>query len=282
MSNSSKYKIKHHKDLHKVQLQGLKVKERSIFMALCYKSMEQDNNLLEFDVDDIAKISGYIQQTGENIYKYLRQTYKSLKDITIEIDKTNGYKEFVLFTSFETFEDTRKVQFKVNEDYRYLLNQVVSPFTIQNMLEYRQLDSRYSQLMYSILKQWEGQKYISITIEDFRQKLDIPKSFKISHIDTRVLTPIKKELSKYFTDLKIEKIKTGRKITSIIFSWTEKEKKIKEKLPLIVEIQKETVKTPIINEVRQCIANYPNSCHGHSDKKISDLCKNMRKYIGNR
>ncbi len=282
--NKKKYEIKHHKDFHKVQLQGLKVKERSIFMALCYKAMNQENNLLEFDVDEIAKISGYTQQTGDNIYQYLRKTYRSLKDITIEIDKSNGFHDFVLFVGIQSFEDTGKIHFKVNEDYRYLLNQVVKPFTIQDMLEYRQLDSGYSQLMYSILKEWEGAKSIKLAIDDFRRKLGIPPNYQMCDINKRILKTIMEELSPYFPNLKIEKFKNGRSISHIKFSWSEKKsipKKEQLELPQARPSAQpvEEVKSPVMAEVRQCIAKH-SKCPGHRIEAINTMCLNMRQYTG--
>ncbi len=279
----------HHKDLHKVQLQGLKVRERSIFMALCYKAMEQDNNLLEFDVNELVKLTNF-KKGEENIYAYLRNTYRSLKNITIEIDKQNGYLDFVLFTSFQTFEDTGKVQFRINDEYKYLLNNVVAPYTIQNLLEYNNLSSKYSQLLYSIFRQWDKKKEVVCTIEDFKAKLDIPENYRMSMIDARVFTPIKEELSKFFPNLKIDKIKEGRKITHIKFTWSDKKKKIQQQksiidvyaepqqLSLLQAPKLETVETPKMDLVRQCIADHPDKCPGHEDEALTSLCAKARRF----
>lgn len=270
----------HHKDLHKVQLQGLKVRERSIFMALCYKAMEQDSNLLEFDVSELVKLSNFKKKGGENIYLYLRNTYRSLKNITIEIDKYNGFLDFVLFTSFQTFEDTGKIQFRINDEYKYLLNNVVAPYTIQNLLEYNNLSSKYSQLLYSIFRQWDKKKEVIYTIEDFRKKLDIPENYRMCIIDARVFTPIKEELSAFFPNLKITKMKEGRKITHIKFSWGEKKPKIQKQkqLSLLHTPKLETVETPKMDLVRQCIADHPYACPSHDDDTLNILCAHARRF----
>ncbi len=221
-----KYELSHHKDFHKIQLQGLKLKERNIFMALALLAMDQDTNILEFDILELAKLSNYTQtKAGENIYKYLRDTYKAIKNITIQIDKTNGFKDFVLFTLMETFEDRGIVQIQINENYRYLLNEIAKPYTIQNLFEYNKLSSKYSQLTYSLLKEWEGVKNVTLPIDDFKQKLGID-NFLMHNIDKRVLTPVMEELPKYFRNLKYEKIKSGRKIAYIKFSWEKNIKKL--------------------------------------------------------
>ncbi len=220
---TKKYELMHHKDFHKIQLQGLKLKERSIFMSLSFRAMNQESNLIEFDVNELVDLINFTQQTQGNIYTYLDETYKSLQKITIQINKKNGFKRFVLFTSFETFEDRGIVQFKVNEDYKYLLNRIAKPYSIQNIFDYNKLASKYSQLTYSLLKEWEGTKKIMLSIDDFKQKLGI-NNFQMCDIDKRVLSQIMKELPLHFENLKYEKIKSGRKIAFIKFTWQEKSK----------------------------------------------------------
>lgn len=223
----SKLELKHHKDFHKVQFQNLTTIQRNLTLALCYKLMNQESNLLEFDVKEIIEMTGYKPlKKGDNIYKHLERTYDVLKNITIKIDKNNGVKKFVLFTVFETFEDTGKVKIKVNSEYRYLLNQVTTPFTLQNLIEYSGLKSNYSQLLYSLLKEWEKKKECIFTIEDFRNDLGIPLTYSIDTINKRVFKQIFKDLPPYFPNLKLEKIKTGKKVTSLKFTWTEKQKEL--------------------------------------------------------
>lgn len=223
----SKLELKHHKDFHKVQFQNLTTIQRNLTLVLCYKLMNQESNLLEFDVKEIIEMTGYKPlKKGDNIYKHLERTYDVLKNITIKIDKNNGVKKFVLFTVFETFEDTGKVKIKVNSEYRYLLNQVTTPFTLQNLIEYSGLKSNYSQLLYSLLKEWEKKKECIFTIEDFRNDLGIPLTYSIDTINKRVFKQIFKDLPPYFPNLKLEKIKTGKKVTSLKFTWTEKQKEL--------------------------------------------------------
>ncbi|MCJ8342135.1 MAG: replication initiation protein [Cetobacterium sp.] len=188
MAKNEKFELKHHKDFHGIQFQDFNVKERNLVFALCYKLMNQESNLLEFDVKEISKISNYTPtKAGDNIYKSLEETYKRIKNASIVVKKENGVKHFVLFTIFETFEDKGLVKIRVNDEYRYLLNQVAS-------------------------------KNIEFEINKFRELLGIPQGYRISEIDKRVLNPIMEELPQYFFNLKLEKIKTGRKVTSLKFT----------------------------------------------------------------
>ena len=84
--------------------------------------------------------------------------------------------------------------------------------------------------MFRILKQYKHTGYVKIKIDDFRERLDIPKSYRMTNINQKVLTPIIKELSFIFNNLYINKIKAkkGRKIEWLSFTF-DAEKRIHSK-----------------------------------------------------
>ena len=234
---SEKFELKHHKDFHGIQLQDFNVKDRNLIFALCYKLMEQKEDVIRLDVKEVAKIGNYKPtKAKDNIYKSLAEVYNRIKNASICIKKENGIKHFVLFTVFETFEDTGIIEIEVNKNYRYLLNQVTAPFTIQNLIEYTKLNSGYSQLTYSILRQWDKKKNVEMDIDVFREKIGVPKSYDTSNFNRQVLKPIMEELPQYFKNLKLEKIKTGRKVTHLKFTWAGNNTPLKEKEKIELEI----------------------------------------------
>lgn len=234
---SEQFELKHHKDFHGIQLQDFNVKDRNLVFALCYKLMEQEENLIRLDVKEIARIGNYKPtKSKDNIYKSLDEVYNRMKNASIRIKKENGIKHFVLFTSFETFEDTGIVEIEVNKNYRYLLNKVAAPFTIQNLLEYTKLNSGYSQLTYSLLRKWDKRKWVEMSVEAFRDEIGVPQSYDTSNFNRQVLKPIMDELPQYFKNLKLDKLKTGRKVTSLRFSWIGNNNEIKEVEKLELEL----------------------------------------------
>lgn len=49
--------LKHHKDFHRVQFQGLSMNQRNLVFALCCKVMNQDDNLLVFNINEMSSLS---------------------------------------------------------------------------------------------------------------------------------------------------------------------------------------------------------------------------------
>ncbi|MQS77293.1 RepB family plasmid replication initiator protein, partial [Lactobacillus halodurans] len=140
------------------------------------------------------------------------------------------FKKFVLFTSYEVDVDEQYLSISVNNDLKHILNSITADFTKFELQEMTQLKSTYAKNMFRLLKQYKHTGYFKIQINDFRERLDIPKSYRMSEIDKYVFKPIIKELGFLFKNFNINKIKAkkGRKIEWLEFSF-EPEKRIHSK-----------------------------------------------------
>src|SRR5699024_11182193 len=80
-------------------------------------------------------------------------------------------------------------------------------------------------------KQYKHTGYFKIQIDDFRERLDVPKSYRMTNINQNVLKPIIEELGFIFKELNINKIsaKKSRKIEWLEFTF-EPEKRIHSKI----------------------------------------------------
>ncbi len=102
------------------------------------------------------------------------------------------------------------------------------------------LKSTYSKNIFRLLKQYKHTCYFKIQIDDFRERLDIPKSYRMTHINQKVLTPIIKELSMIFNNLHISKIKAkkGRKIEWLEFTFDAEKRIHNKRQPQMTNISK--------------------------------------------
>lgn len=104
------------------------------------------------------------------------------------------------------------------------------------------LKSTYAKNMFRLLKQYKSTGYLKISVEDFRERLDVPKSYRMTDLNKNIFTPIINELSSIFKGLNINKIKAkkGRKIESLEFTF-EPEKRIHSKRqPEMANVGKQT------------------------------------------
>src|SRR5699024_5163606 len=95
--------------------------------------------------------------------------------------------------------------------------------------ELTRLKSSYSKTAFRLFKQFKHTGYVIFSLEDFKSRFDVPKSYRMTDIDKNVLKQIVNELANSFADLNINKIKA------------KKERKIKKKK--ITTIPKKSIHT---------------------------------------
>lgn len=123
----------------------------------------------------------------------------------------NTIVQFVLFPRFKIDSINLTLEVSVADEFQYLFNDLVSNFSIFELEEFVNLSSSYSKAIYRQLKRYKDTGIWNITISNFRSIIDIPESYRMCDIDTRVLNPALSELSNYFKDLKlIKKHSKGR------------------------------------------------------------------------
>jgi replication protein len=143
------------------------------------------------------------------------------------IEKTKNSIEYMpLFTRFkvEWEEDLSDMQAQVSVSplFEYILNKLSANFTQYELQEFTSIRSTYAKTAYRLLKQWRTVGRKEFKIDEFKLLLDMPNSYKSSEIDRAVITPILKQLSPYFEDLKVKKIKSkkrGNPVLAYEFTW---------------------------------------------------------------
>ncbi|MDK7284314.1 replication initiation protein [Staphylococcus pettenkoferi] len=204
--------------------------EIDLFFAMCNKLKEQDTNKLKLSFGELKNLSNYSHEQ-RNIQRFindLENVYTKILELTYRYEDEKKIKRFVLFHHYEIDKEERYLEIATNPRFRYILNNMTQDFTKFELRELTRLKSSYSKNAFRLLKQFKHTGYVVFTIEDFKSRFDIPKSYRMTDINKNVLAPIVNELGKVFSDLKVNKIraKKGRKIEKIEFTFTP-EKRIK-------------------------------------------------------
>lgn len=211
--------IKYHNDMNKVSFADFKEKELDLFFSICQKMKDKGNTEVQFDFSEIREISQYSNRSIQRLYSDLDRIYKKMLELNLKYEDENIIKRFVLFNKYVIDKNEKVIRIKASEDFEYILNNLIGNFTKFDLKDLISLKSLYSKTLFRLLKQWESIKIKEFTIDEFRSLLAIPEKYRISEIDKKVLKPIMEELPKHFYNLKLEKIKTGRRVTSLKFTW---------------------------------------------------------------
>ncbi|MCF0163592.1 MAG: replication initiation protein [Fusobacterium necrophorum] len=230
--------VKYHNDLsNQITIKTLNANELNFFMAICSKMKNQETNEVIFDFSQLKELVKWTSNDNKDFVKSLANTNKKLIALNFQFEDERQLVQFVLFPTFRIDKDNKTLTVKVNEEFKFLLNNLSSNFTRFELENFTTLQSKYSKYLYKELMKFKSTGYLIMTIEDFRNKLDIPVKYRMSEIDKKVLTPAKEELSKILKKFEINKIKKGRNIDKIEFSF--------------IPIKNEKIETVEICEIEQ-------------------------------
>ncbi len=206
----------------------------NIFWLIAAQVKDQGNNLITLSPEQIKREVGYNSHiSNKQIAKNVDDTFSKLLTIQLskeDIDEKTGH---ITKTRENIFQksivdtDTLETSVEVSNSFLYLFNHL-EHWTRFSITQYVRLHSNYSRKLFRLLKQWRTTGKKEYTIEEFRKRLQIPKSYRPTDIDRRVLTICKEELSANFQNFKITKNYRkgvrGRKLESYIFTWVPEQK----------------------------------------------------------
>ena len=235
--SDKKYQIlKYHNDINKLKLGIFTEKETNIFFTLLLKARDAqiDENIINISFSELKELSNGDKNNSRFIKSILSLNSK-LKSLNQTIETKPGvFNTFSLFGDITTDTNEETIEIPIDDKFKYLVHNFMGNFTIIDFKLLVSLKGNYLKTLYRLLKQWDTKQERIFEIENFREILEIPKSYKMYNIDQKILKPALKELSKYFESLKVEKIKKGVKIVSIKFKWKSKKKNLNDTLEITI------------------------------------------------
>lgn len=224
-------------ELNLVPLRNFTSTEINLFFSMCNKLKEKDIEELKIPFSELKYLSSYEQTEKKRFINDLKRIYDKVLNLTYTEYSGLSFKKFVLFTAYEVNADDEYLTISVNHKLKNILNELTGDFTKFELEELTHIKSTYSKNMYRLLKQYRHTGYYKIHIDDFRERLDVPKSYRMTNINTSVLKPIINELSPLFVNLKINKVKAkkGRKIEWLEFVFSPEQRTFSKKQPQSVK-----------------------------------------------
>lgn len=211
--------IKYHNDMNLIAFKDFSQRELNIFFSLCLLMKEKGIGEITLSYDEIKNVIPDRFESNKKFEEILESVYDKLLQLRLESRDKNKIEKFILFTSYKIHVSEKTVTINTNSDYSYILNNLSKNFTLFELQEFNELSSTYSKHMFRLLKQYRSTGFFKISVDEFRRLLDIPESYTMKKIGVKVLAPIEKELIHYFMDFKIHKIKEGRRIKFLEFSF---------------------------------------------------------------
>ena len=218
--------VKYHNDLNSINMRTWTSEEMNFFFSIIAKVRDKGTREIKLDKFELAELANYSVANNKRFQDTIESLGKKVANIHYIERTSNSFELMNLFTrfKFEWNDDLSEMTaiVKVSEVFEYVVNRLQVEFTTYELTEFTNIRSTYAKTMYRLLKQWRTIGKKEFKIDDFKFLLNCPKSYSTSDIDKRILKPVIKELSPYFKNLKVKKIKKntrGNPLTGYLFTW---------------------------------------------------------------
>ena len=217
--------VKFQPELNTIPLRKFTPTEMNLFFSIVSRMRNKGAQTVRFTFDQLKDLSNYKPTANNRFIDDIERTYDHLMDLRFGHRSKSGL-DRERFTMFITFEikgsaEVPYVDIQVHPKAIPLLNDLAQ-WVRFNLPEFNNLTSSYAKTMFRLIKQYRTTGYVYFSKADFNELLDIPKSYKEFHINQRVLTPIKEELTPLFHGLTVRKKYgkgRGKPVIGYAFAW---------------------------------------------------------------
>lgn len=226
--------VKYDNYMNSLKFTGFTMTDFNFLMLLCSKIRDKDIAELTISFDELRSKTGYTQHPIKQFVSDLKRMNDKLMKITCSLETETEIIMFVLFPVFKINLENQMLTVRVNEEFKFILNNLIKNFTRFELKDFIELQGKYSKTLFRILKQFKSTGILEISLNDFVTKMDIPKSYRIKDITDKVVNPSLKELQHYFTDLKCTvqyAHKRGRPVEGYIFTFKPEKPVQTEEIP---------------------------------------------------
>ena len=200
--------VKYHHELNTIPLRKFSPVEMNLFFSIISRLRDKGDQTVRFSFEQLKDLSDYKATANARFVDDLKSTYQNILSLRFGRRSESGLsvEMFAMFTRLKINGDVDEpyVDIQLFEDALPLLNGL-DEWVRYSLQQFNDLQSSYSKTMFRLLKQFRTTGYAYFSKEDFNELLDIPKSYRESDVNKKVLKPIKEELTPLFRGLTIKK-----------------------------------------------------------------------------
>ena len=215
--------VKYDNYMNNLRFKGFTTIDFNFLMVLCNKLRDKDLSEIVLSFEELRLKTGYKQTSIDKFVADLERMNKKLMEITCNLKTETKIIMFVLFPTFEIDLDNQILVVSVNKKFKFILNELIKNFTRFELNEFINLDSKYAKSLYRLLKQFRNTGRYEVSMDRFREVMDIPESYTNRDVMSKVITISFKELDYHFKDLKCEPKyarKRGKPVLGYVFTFT--------------------------------------------------------------
>jgi plasmid replication initiation protein len=210
------------------------------FITTLITGIKQSDNINEVYIFKVTDFQELMKLKRKDLYWAVKEALKELLEKPLYIPKgdenDNSFLMLNWVASAEYKEGEGIIEFEISNKLRPYLLEAKEKFLKYQLKNILSLKGSYTIRLYEILKdflemnkRYEKKAELIISVEELREMLEIPRSYRLNDIKRFILNKAKEELKKH-TDITFdyEEIKRGRKVDKLKLIIQEKEEKKEE------------------------------------------------------
>ena len=214
--------VRYNNDLNGLKMRKWTAEEMNFFFAIIAKVRDKGTRLVIFNSDELKELSGFANRHKQRWEDVIDSVATKVADLKYYERTEQRILIMNLFAYFEADIITKTIEVEVSSKFEYVVNKLLTNFTQYELEEFTNIRSTYAKTLYRLLKQWRTVGKKEFEINEFKEILDTPSSYRPSEIKRLILNPTLKQLSPYFKDLKIKTIKSNKRGNPVLgyeFTW---------------------------------------------------------------
>lgn len=192
--------VKYDNDFNNQALRKFTSEELNLLMTIFHKVREKDTQILTYsfyELKQLIKLNNNMLQ--KDFIKILTNVNKKLLALNYTFETEELIVQFALFREFVVNKKKQTLTVAVSERFKFLLNDFdPGKWTRFELEEFIDLKSSYTKEFYRRMKQFRSTGKWIVSMEDFRNLLDVPKSYSTSDIDKNIFKPVLNELGEKY------------------------------------------------------------------------------------
>ncbi|CBZ49483.1 Putative replication protein rep [Streptococcus gallolyticus] len=214
--------VRYNNDLNGLKMRKWTAEEMNFFFSVIAKVRDKGTRLVIFNSDELKELSGFANRHKQRWEDVIDSVATKVADLKYYERTEQRILIMNLFAYFEADIINKTIEVEVSSKFEYVVNKLLTNFTQYELEEFTNIRSTYAKTLYRLLKQWRTVGKKEFEINEFKEILDTPSSYRPSEIKRLILNPTLKQLSPYFKDLKIKTIKSNKRGNPVLgyeFTW---------------------------------------------------------------
>jgi plasmid replication initiation protein len=225
----------------------LSLQEQKLILHVIQLIKPEDKKFHRYmlSIKEYCQICEMNYKSGKN-YENIKKSLKSLRDKSFWLETEDGTETLMSWLSkIRIFKNRGTIEVELDSDLKPYLLQLKKFFTRYKYLYVMAMRSSYSIRLYELLKSYENQRGIRLTVEQIRKMLGIGEHKLTKWYDIRryVIDQAQKEINE-LTDIQVKynTVKKGRRVYAVDFHIFTKDGKLKNVAQMRVENRLKKVK----------------------------------------